>query len=506
LFLFLISGRVPTTEASTPIIRHRDLTTQIVLLLRQQDNNLTMQGAIPMLGISRLLTVVFTFVLMPSLASAATSEALSEVRDFLEQTYSPDRPGASVVIMEKGEIVHQQGYGLANVELGVPISPDTIFRVGSVTKQFTAAAIMLLQQRGELSVNDPIGKFLPDYPTHGHQITIEHLLTHTSGIMSYTNIPGYMDQEIRRDLTTEELIEVFENQPMEFAPGDKWNYNNSGYVLLGAIIEAVSGQSYEDFIAENIAGPLDLESTLYGGPKLIPNRASGYGTDDEGNIVNADFLSMTQPHAAGSLLSTTGDLVDWHKALTGGEFIHDESYELMTTPVGLNDDESYPYGFGLGISELRGQRLIHHGGGIHGFSCYSLWLPDQDVYVAVLTNGATEGPGATTVAKMIAAMTIGDPYPDREAIDLSDQDLQGLAGKFVGENFPPIEVTVEEKSITFDIGGFSTETVYAESRDVLFMHDSLNHVEVEWDGDKASRLLLHRDEGVPPEILQRQTE
>jgi len=443
--------------------------------------------------------VLFIVALLPF----ASQASLEDARAYLDSTYSPDRPGASVVIMKGGEIVHQAGYGLANVEWGIPIAPDTVFRIGSVTKQFTSAAIMLLQQRGQLSVSDPIEKFLPEYPTQGHRITIEHLLNHTSGIKSYTGIPGYMDQEIRRDLTTGQLIDVFKNEPMEFAPGDKWNYNNSGYVLLGAIIELVSGQSYEDFISDNITGPLGLESTLYGGPKIIPNRAAGYSLDDDGKLVNAGFLSMTQPHAAGSLLSTTGDLVAWHKALTGGEFIHDESYRLMTTPARLNDGDTFPYGFGLGIGQLRERKMISHGGGINGFTCYSLWLPDQDIYVAVLTNGATQGPGPTTVAKTIAAMFVGDPYPARKATTLNEADRSGLAGKYAGENFPPVEISTDDGEIVMNIAGSGEDTVYAESRNLLFLKDSLDYIEVDWDGGKASELRYFYEEGVPPEAMRR---
>jgi hypothetical protein len=248
---------------------------------------------------------------------------------------------------------------------------------------------------------------------------------------------------------------------------------------------------------------LELESTLYGGPKLIPNRASGYDTDDDGNIVNADFLSMTQPHAAGSLLSTTADLVDWHKALTGGEFIHDDSYEKMTSSFELNDGELYPYGYGLGIGTLRGRRSIAHGGGIHGFSCYSMWLPDEDIYIAVLTNGATDGPEPTTVASIAAAMLIDDPYPERTAIKLGKRDISGLIGKYVGENFPPVEITAEDGQLGMDIGGFATETLYAENRDLLFMPDSLDYIEVEWNGSSVSELRFHMNEGQPPTVLGR---
>ena len=443
------------------------------------------------------------FFLIALLLPVAAHASLEDAKAFLEGTYDPNRPGASVIVMQDGEIVHQAGYGLANVEWGIPITPDTVFRVGSVTKQFTGAAIMLLEQRGLLSVDDPIDQYLPDYPTHGHVITIEMLLNHTSGIKSYTGIEGYMDQAIRTDLTTEELVDVFKNQPMDFAPGDAWRYNNSGYVLLGAIIEEVSGQSYEAFIADNIAAPLELDSTHYGGPKLIPNRASGYRTGEDGNIQNAPFLSMTQPHAAGALLSTTGDLAEWHKALTGGEFIHDDSYEKMTSVAKLNDGETYPYGYGLGVGQMRERRMISHGGGIHGFTCYSLYLPEEDLYVAVLTNGATGAPGPSTIAKKIAAMTVGDPYPSRVSTELSDSDLAGLSGNYVGEGFPPIELSVVDGEIHMSVDGSPAEVLKAENRELLFEEGAISYIEVEWEGAAAERLLFHFDEGAPPEIAER---
>ncbi len=366
---------------------------------------------------------------------------------------------------------------------------------------------MLLQQRGELSVDDPITKYLPDYPTHGHEITIYHLLNHTSGIKSYTGIPGYMNEGVRPDLTIDELIGVFKNLPMDFAPGDAWNYNNSGYVLLGAIIEEVSGRSYADFIADNIAGPLGLDSTLYGGRQVIPNRAAGYGLDDNGKVINAGFISMTQPHAAGALLSTTGDLVRWHQALTGGEFIHDDSYLAMTTPAKLNDGGTFPYGYGLGVGQLRERRMISHGGGIHGFTCYSLWLPEQDVYVAVLTNGATAGPGPTTVAKTIAAMYIGDPYPSRQATSLNQDDERGISGTYESDDGgPPVEVVAAHGAISWAFPESPPDPVHAESRDLLFMKDSLDYITVEWEDGTAIRLRYFYEEGVPPVTLTRATE
>jgi hypothetical protein len=212
---------------------------------------------------------------------------------------------------------------------------------------------------------------------------------------------------------------------------------------------------------------------------------------------------MTQPHAAGALLSTTGDLARWHMALTGGEFIHDSSYEKMTSVARLNDGESYPYGYGLGIGQLRGRRMIAHGGGINGFTCYSLWLPDQDLYVAVLTNGATGAPGPGTIARKIAAMTVDDPYPERVAMMLPEADLQGLAGKYEGVDFPPVELAVADGIITMKFDGTSERVLLAESRDILFEEGSIDHIAVEWDGRLAKRLLFHREEGAPPDVLER---
>ena len=449
----------------------------------------------------RTCTGLCLFLLL--LAGYSTADEIADIRAYLDGTFPDDRPGASVIIARDGEIIHQSAHGLANVELGVPITVDTVFRVGSITKQFTAAAIMLLEQRGQLSVDDPIEKFLPDYPTNGHVITVEHLLTHTSGIRSYTGIPGYMGNPVRADLSTAELIDVFDNEPMEFAPGEKWNYNNSGYVLLGAIIETVSGQTYEEFVADHIAVPLELEHTFHGGPKIILNRAAGYVETDSGIVENAAYLSMTQPHAAGSLLSTTADLFAWHKALTGGEFIHDGSFAKMTRPYVLNDGEAYPYGYGLGLVKLRGREIIAHGGGINGFACFALWLPEDDIYVAVLTNRESFSPGPTTVAKTIAAMAIGDPYPPRVAADLSAKDQRGLAGKYEGEHFPPIEIKIVDDRMILHVGDYATVSLMAESRELLFWRDSLEYVEVEWDDGQARRLLFYSEEGMPPDSVER---
>jgi len=243
------------------------------------------------------------------LSSATRANDLVDAIDsMIAKAVLADGPGISLIVTRNGKSIYHKARGMANLELGVPLETSSVFRIGSITKQFTAAAVMLLAEDGKLSIEDDITKFLPDYPTHGHKITIEHLLTHTSGIKSYTDIPHYTDASIKNDLTVTELIDVFKNQPMDFAPGERFAYTNSGYVLLGAIIEKLSGENYESFLQKRIFDPLEMRHSFYGQrSRIINNRATGY-QGSSGQPLNAAFLSMTQPYTAGSLLSTTGDL------------------------------------------------------------------------------------------------------------------------------------------------------------------------------------------------------
>ena len=216
-------------------------------------------------------------------AQVLAAEGTSQYRMMLASAYASDRPGAAALVARDGEIVFLDAIGMADLELVVALAPDMVFEIGSITKQFTATAIMMLGEEGKLSVSDPITRHLPDYPSYGDDITIEHLLTHTSGIVSYTGIPGYMNTEVRKDLTVQQLIDVFKDLPVEFAPGERYAYNNSGYILLGAIIEAASGKSYDEYLSEHIFEPLGMKDSYYGCSScIIPRRASGYGGGGEG--------------------------------------------------------------------------------------------------------------------------------------------------------------------------------------------------------------------------------
>lgn len=434
---------------------------------------------------------------LPAVARAAVYD------DILADAYTADGPGAAAIVVRDGEVLYRGARGMADLELGVALSPDQVFRLGSITKQFTAAAILLLAERGELTLTDPIESFLPDYPTQGHTITLHDLLTHTSGVHSYTAIPGYMgDERIRADLTTEELVDVFDDLPMDFAPGERWSYSNSGYVLLGAVIEAVADVPYCTFVEREIFDPLGLEHTHCGEEHLIPGRAEGYTQRDD-EWIHADWLSMTQPHAAGALLSTVDDLTRWNAALFGGELLTPESTAAMTQPVELDDGETSPYGYGLGIGTWRGEPQISHGGGIHGFSTNALWLPESKVYVAVLSNfdsGANPG----YVARRMAAEAMGKPVTVHEAIELPDGVLADYSGVYTIDEETTATVTLDEGRLYTRRADGPRREIYPSAKDRFFYEQSFAHLAFERDDDdRVVRMLIYQDADGEPEVAER---
>ena len=419
----------------------------------------------------------------------------ARIDHLLKQTYPADEPGAAVIVVDDGEVVYRGARGMANLELDVALEPDNVFRLGSITKQFTATAILLLEEQGKLSVHDPISKALPDYPVHGHTITIEHLLTHTSGIFSYTSIPGYMSSKVRKDMTTEELIDEFENEEMEFAPGERWSYSNSGYVLLGAIIEKVSGTSYAEFVEQNIFEPLGMTASEYGGHQLIPKRASGYARGDEG-YVNARYLSMTQPHAAGSLLSTVDDLARWDQALYGDDLLPRDSRQRMFTATQLNDGEATTYGYGFATGSLQGTPSISHGGGIFGFSTFAVRLPEEGVYVAVLSNGSPKNPGV--VGRKLAALAIGKPFQEWHQVEVDAAVLEGYVGVYRLDDDSTRTLTVEDGRLYFQGPRGRRREALPHSATGFFFPKSLIHFEIiKNPAGAVDHILIYANGGEP---------
>jgi len=337
--------------------------------------------------------------------------------------------GVSVAVVKSGRTVLAKGYGFADLENDVPATAETVYRIGSITKQFTSAAIMRLMEQSKLSLDDTLQKFLPAFPTQGNRVTVRHLLTHTSGIKSYTSLGPKWARVVRLDLVTDSLVALFANEPFDFKPGDAYRYNNSGYFLLGMIIEKLSGKPYGQYLKDEFFTPLGLKSTMYcDQAPLIKHRAQGYATPPSGGggFTNAEPLSMTQPYAAGSLCSTVNDLVVWTQALSSGKVVSPASYKLMSTPGTLNDGKPITYGFGLGTGTLGGHPQVSHNGGINGFVAELHHYPNDSVITVVLTN--TGALTAVQLERLIARRTLG--IKDLPAAPIDAAVLERLVGEY----------------------------------------------------------------------------
>lgn len=421
--------------------------------------------------------------------------------ELLTELFPDDGPGGTAIVTKKGKTLYLKAFGKAQLELDIEMQPQHIFRIGSITKQFTACAILKLMEEGKLSLDDDITKFIEDYPTHGHTITIEHLLTHTSGIKSYTGMEKW-DAEVRKqDFTPEEMIDYFKNEPMDFAPGEKWAYNNSGYFILGHIIEKLSGKSYAAYISEAFFEPLGMKNSYYGNTsKVIPNRTAGYQPEGEG-FVNADFLSMTQPYAAGSLLSTVEDLSTWYHALVAGKVISLENLKKAHTSYKLNDGEPTGYGFGWSLGNIQGSPMFQHGGGINGYITASLFLPEQEVFVAVFSNCNCHFPG--DAAFKLAGIAIDKPFAYKK-IEVKDKDLAAYEGVYEFESNQTRTITVEEGQLYSLRTGGSKQLITPYEKDKFFFPNFMTILEFQRTKKGAITGVISKS--TSPDILWKRTD
>lgn len=368
--------------------------------------------------------------LLLSFNSTSAQSLEKQIDAIFTEAYPADAPGATVLIAKDDKVIYRKAFGMANLELNVPMKPEHVLELASITKQFTGVAILMLMEQGKLSLQDPLSKYIADYP-RGSEIKIHHLLIHTSGIKSYTDVPEFM-KLARTDMTPIEIIDNFKDLPMDFEPGERYAYNNSAYILLGYIIEQISGMSYEDFIQKNIFDKLGMKNSYYGSrSRIIPNRASGYQPSGEG-YQNAEYLSMTLPYAAGSLMSTVDDMLLWSKAIHHNTLISEQSKQLAFTNYTLNNGKHINYGYGWGTNELAGVATIEHTGGIFGFTTSGIYVPEKNIYAVVLTNDNGKGP--ETFNLKTTALVLGKPLVEKPAVTLTDEQLQQWTGAYQFED------------------------------------------------------------------------
>ncbi len=427
-------------------------------------------------------------------------DLVSVLHGEVERAFKADEPGAVVIVVRDGQVLLRDTMGMANLELAVPMRPEMVFRLGSVTKQFTAAAILLLVQQGRLSLDDDINKYLPDYPNQGQRITIAQLLTHTAGITSYTDVPAFWRQQ-RSDLSSEELLDFFKNRPMDFVPGERWHYSNSGYAVLGALIEKVSGQGYGEFVEQHIFQPLGMvHSSLDRTDRIIAGRVPGYKKVGS-SFVNADYMSMTLPYAAGALLSTVDDLALWDAALYTDGLVSQDLLQRSWLPAQLRDGRDTHYAFGWLTSTLDGLHLLSHAGGINGFSSMVARVPATHVYVAVLTN--REG-GAGDLAIRLAVIASGREWHAPTLITLSTTALDRLVGTYRMKDGGSVAVAQEAGSLVADVPPYGKQALAALSEtDFLFFGAPLARLAFQVDPDGVAHSLSLMTGRGPDELAVR---
>lgn len=443
------------------------------------------------------LIAVFCAI-VPHSASAQTNAPLSseqivsKVDEYMSSAESIDRFSGTILVARDGKPIVSKGYGMANVEWDIANSPKTAFRLGSITKQFTSAAIMLLQERGKLNVSDPACKYLTECPPAWEPITIRHLLTHTSGIPNYTAFPGFMEKKAILPVSTAELLAEYRNKPLDFAPGEKNSYSNSGYHLLGLIIEKASGTSYEEFLRQNIFTPLGMKQSGYDSPRsIIKWRAAGYQRAGD-DLINAPYIDMLIPFAAGALYSTTGDLLIWDQALYSEKLLTRKSLDEMFTPFKNN----YAYGWGVGKRFERASTA--HGGAIHGFATQIIRFPEDRVTVVVLSN--VQGAGADKVANALAAIVFGAKYElpkERKAVAIASAVLDKYVGEYQLTPAIVMVITNESGKLMLQVAGQPKMELFAENETDFFLKNVDAQVAFVKDATGAVTQLLFKQGSGP---------
>jgi CubicO group peptidase (beta-lactamase class C family) len=438
-----------------------------------------------------LLVQIVSLSLVPSSRAEESASSLEQRLDRLVLDYYPSAadPGAAVLVMVDGKPMLRKGYGMADLEKSVKVTPDMIFRIGSITKQFTAVVVLQLVNQGKISLDDPITKHLPDFDTRGKSITVEHLLSHTSGLPNYTATPDYAEG-MARDLKPAEIVAIVAGKPLEFDPGTRFRYSNTNYALLGMLIEKVTGRTYADNLESLIAKPLGLSDTRYGRDDFpTPRHAHGYERDSSGQWAPGRPLSMTQPFAAGAIESTVDDLAKWTQALTDGKALDSKLLDRAWTPFKPIESPS-DYGYGWSIRPESGERWIAHNGGINGFQSAAVWIPEKKVYVAILRN-ALGGPAPDLLLRRLALEAVGRPEPKRVAITLAPETLDRYVGVYALSPEAKFTISRDGNKLIAEAPNKSKVELFAEAQDKFF---SENDVQFSFtvENEKATQMTLRR--------------
>jgi len=440
---------------------------------------------------------IITVIIFISSCSGAVAQQLTASLDSLiNSRLAAVAPGCTVLVAKKGKIIYEKGFGKADLELNVPMKPDMVFRLGSITKQYTAIAILQLVEEGKIALQDSIQKFIKDFPNKGHTITIENLLTHTSGIIDYESLDMKIPNVYRLDFPPKQFVDSLEHHPLVFTPGSKFSYCNSNYFLLGYIIELITGKSYAEYMQQHIFTPIGLTNTYYDDEKqVIPNRVRGYGKWDNSKYENADYIGLSQVYAAGALLSNVEDMFKWHQALYAYKLVRKETLEKAFTSYKLADSTLSGYGYGWFIKDQSGEKSIEHAGGIDGFQSDEVYLPQRDIFIATLYNSLNNGGDDMSFMSLsndIVTLAMGKILA-KEA-NVADTILKQYIGVYQFDATHSATISLENGQLQIESqsGGLPKSPLFAESENKFLLKVVKAEVEFVRDSSgKVSQLVVH---------------
>jgi CubicO group peptidase (beta-lactamase class C family) len=431
----------------------------------------------------RILLITHTLLITTSLAQI-TDDQKTQIHSLVENTFDNEFPGGVVLVAHKDQALYQSAIGISEPN-GTPLSIDSIFRIASVTKQFTAVAILQLAEQGKLNLDDDITRFIPEFDTRGDYISVEMLLNHTSGIRGYTSMPAFNPELEATDVTPEQIMEFFNNQDLLFKPGTLHSYSNSGYALLGIIIERVSKQTYAEYMQTNIFAKTGMKRAFAGNDhKDTTGFAIGHRRTRSG-YEPTDYISLTWPYAAGCIETTVDDLHKWMRALFSGKLITQESINRAHTITTLPNGREIKYGYGWDILEVQGHPSVEHGGGIAGFVSHLLYIPSKEIFVAILCNAQHRG--IEDLSAQLAAIALGNPFNDTKTAGLEVPNLKEYIGTYADHNGNERHIRINDGRLYSQRVGGMRLSLIPKAPDLFKMEGQL--IEIEFERDESDEVI-----------------
>jgi CubicO group peptidase (beta-lactamase class C family) len=413
---------------------------------------------------------LFLLLILFLVSRAHAQTVTDDIDKFMNEKYPTNQPGAVILVAKNDKVIFRKGYGLATLNPDKPVTPDMVFQIGSITKQFTSTAILKLAEQGKIDLKADITKYLTGFSTPGKTVTVEHLLNHTSGIKSYTSLPEAMSKK-GLYISPTDMMKIIQSQPSDFAPSDQWLYNNSGYFLLGMIIEKVSGMTYGEYVAKNLFKPAGMKSSFTDDSNLPANTTKGYMKSGATEFKAADYIHPAIPYSAGAIFSTVDDLWKWNQAIFTYKLVKKESLEKAWSPTTLNNGKLVGYGYAWSFGRLGDAKVIGHGGAIDGYLTMEIYVPDQKIYVCILSNSMTVNPEEYTyqVAEIVAGLSKKEKPA---AIMLSEQQADEYVGVYdISEKESRI-ITRKGAQLFSQRGAGTTFEIFNCGKDIFFFQDS----------------------------------